>query len=290
MEWPRFLENVLNFTPQIAAFLLVVAAFAVFRRRWLIAATGLLVVLLVGAYVFRSDALLARAGDCSNAGPTLRIATFNLQGGRGDLDAFAHFAEEHDVQVVVLQELTFEAAFRARALDARYPYSVVSNPAWVAILSTDPLAEVGSYNVFGQTEQRRIWQATLTEPFAARLIFFHAQNSRSELLNTMRLDQYEVVEQVLAADDAPAIVAGDMNATVLDRAFAAMLRATGLRSAIEGTRDSPSWPSGLGWFGIRIDHVLERGYQVCDVTIGPDLGSDHRPVAVELAPLATAEG
>ena len=95
------------------------------------------------------------------------------------------------------------------------------------------------------------------------------------------------MKDLLGDTSRPAILLGDMNATILDPPFASMLRATGLRSSIDGHRDSPSWPSGTGPFGIRIDHVLERGFEVCSVTRGPSLGSDHRPVVVRLAAAQT---
>jgi len=282
MEWRWLVDNALNFAPYVTVLAFAAAAYAVFGRQWPLAILSLLIVVGAGGYMVRSDALLARAHDCG-AVPRLRIATFNVQAGAADLQAFAQFTEERGIHVVVLQEMTFDASLDAGALYDRYPHRAASSPRWIEILSTVPLADVGSYHVFGQSEERRVWQARLSEPFEAELYFLHAQNSRSALLHSVRIGQFQVLDGLLASGDLSAIVAGDMNATVLDPSFAGLLHNTGLRSAIAGRRDSPSWPSSAGPLGLRIDHVLQRGFEVCDVTVGPGFGSDHRPVVVELA-------
>ena len=132
--------------------------------------------------------------------------------------------------------------------------------------------------------------------------------SRSAFLHNIRSDQYAVLEEVLDQSPGPAIVVGDMNATVLDPSFGALLRSTGLRTGVDGRRDvnatvfSPLfarfvWSTGLRVasgdqvpthfprerLGLRIDHVLQRGFEVCDASRGSSFGSDHRPVIVELA-------
>jgi vancomycin resistance protein VanJ len=38
-----------------------------------------------------------------------------------------------------------------------------------------------------------------------------------------------------------------------------------------------------GWIRVRIDHVLaSRGWHVRRAVVGPELGSDHRPLIVDL--------
>lgn len=282
MEIRWIVDNALNFAPHAAVLALAVAAYAIFGRHWSLAIASLLIVVVGGAYIARSDALLARAHECGN-GPRLTVATFNIQAGAADLDAFVEFAEARDVDVIVFQEMNSIAAFRANSLHEAYPYSAASRPRWVEIVSKVPLESVGSFHVPAQSEARRVWRVTLTEPIATDLYFLHGMTPRSALHHGMRADQFSVLEEVVGDASTPAIVLGDMNATVLDPSFSAMLRATGLRTAVDGRRDSSSWPTGIGLLGIRIDHVLQRGFEVCSVERGPSFGSDHRPVVAELA-------
>ncbi len=282
MEIRWVVDNALNFAPHAAVFALAVAAYAIFGRHWSLAIGSLLVVVVAGAYIARSDTLLAQAQECGPA-PRLSVATFNVQAGGADLEAFARFVEERDVDIVVLQEMTPRASFGARALYDSYPFGAASQPRWIEILSRVPLESVESFHVPAQAEDRRIWRVALTEPFATDLYFLHGMTPRDALHHGIRGDQFAVLEGLLEGTSTPAIVAGDMNATVLDPAFSGLLRATDLQTAVDGRRDSASWPSGLGFLGVRIDHVLQRGFEVCAVDRGPSFGSDHRPVIVELA-------
>lgn len=282
MDIRWIVDNALNFTPHLAVLALALAAYAIFGRHWTITIAALVFVVLSVGYIARSDALLARAHDCGPV-PQLRIATFNVQAGAADLEEFAQYAEREDIEIVILEEMTRSASFRADALYERYPYRAASSPRWVEILSTIPLDSVGSYRVFGESQARHVWRATITDPFAAEIYFFHGQTSRSADLHEVRSKQYDLVTALLGETSTPAIVVGDMNATVLDPTFASMLRATDLRTSVDGHHESPSWPSGSGPLGIRIDHVLERGFEVCSVDVGPSLGSDHRAVVVGLA-------
>jgi endonuclease/exonuclease/phosphatase (EEP) superfamily protein YafD len=282
MEIRWIVDNALNFAPHGAVLALAVAAYAIFGRHWSMAIASLLIVVVAGAYIARSDALLAHAHECSSE-PRLTVATFNVQAGAADLEAFAEFVEARDVDVIVLQEMTAIAAFRASSLQEAYPYSAASRPRWVEIVSKVPLESVGSFHVPAQSEARRIWRVTLSEPVATDLYFLHGMTPRSALHHGMRSDQFSVLEDVVGDASTPAIVLGDMNATVLDPSFSRMLRATGLQTAVDGRRDSSSWPSSIGLLGVRIDHVLQRGFEVCSVERGPSFGSDHRPVVVELA-------
>ena len=281
MEVQWIVDNVLNFTPHIAVLALVIAAYAIFDRHWPVAIASLLIVAVGTGFIARSDALLVRAQECG-VGTRVTIATFNVQNGRADLDAFARFIEAEDVDIVVLEEMSSLAIAGAGSLYEQFSYRASSRPRWVEILSKEPLEEVGSFHVPGQSKMRRIWRVTLTDPVATDLYFLHGMTPRSAIHREMRSNQFALVAELLGETSTPAIVVGDMNATILDPSFAAMLRATDLRSAVAGRADAPSWPVILGPFGVHIDHVLERGFEVCSVTYGSSFGSDHRPMVVEL--------
>lgn len=95
-------------------------------------------------------------------------------------------------------------------------------------------------------------------------------------------------DQVLAQEAAqharharPALMAGDFNASPWSGAFSGPARADFLRAsaALPGT-----WPAALSWAGIPIDHVLASPHwSLLATRVGPDIGSDHRPVISRLA-------
>ena len=83
--------------------------------------------------------------------------------------------------------------------------------------------------------------------------------------------------------DPRVVVAGDFNATPWSRAYATMYAASGLCDSRAGFGVQATRPAD-GWLlRIPIDHVLtscELG--VRDRRVGPDVGSDHLPVLVDL--------
>jgi len=76
------------------------------------------------------------------------------------------------------------------------------------------------------------------------------------------------------------VMAGDLNTTPWARGLFAVDAHMRRANSAE-----PSWPNAWGWLSVLpLDHVLASpGWQVVGSRIGPDLGSDHRPVVVRLA-------
>jgi len=81
----------------------------------------------------------------------------------------------------------------------------------------------------------------------------------------------------------PVVLAGDLNATPWSRLFRKLVGTTGLCDTRRGFGYQGSFPASSAIVRVPIDHVLVS----CDVgvrdrAIGPDVGSDHLPVIVDL--------
>jgi endonuclease/exonuclease/phosphatase (EEP) superfamily protein YafD len=100
----------------------------------------------------------------------------------------------------------------------------------------------------------------------------------------LRNQQLQLLARHLAARDEPALLLGDLNITAWARAFSDFLAVSGLRETRSGFGLHPTWPSPMpGWLRIPIDHVLASEELVTRRSyVGPDVGSDHRPVVVDL--------
>jgi endonuclease/exonuclease/phosphatase (EEP) superfamily protein YafD len=92
------------------------------------------------------------------------------------------------------------------------------------------------------------------------------------------------VVALLADEPGPVILAGDLNCTPWSPHFRRMLAKTGLRDSRNGFGMGASWPTLFpAPCRIPIDHVLHSaGLTVKARRLGPDGGSDHRPVICEL--------
>ncbi len=79
------------------------------------------------------------------------------------------------------------------------------------------------------------------------------------------------------------MLVGDLNLTPYAPAFPRLLRESGLRDAFVGRWWRPTWQAGFGPLALPIDHALVPATScVLQADIGPDVGSDHRPVQVTL--------
>src|SRR5262249_6462450 len=82
------------------------------------------------------------------------------------------------------------------------------------------------------------------------------------------------------------IIIGDLNSTDGSAHFRDLLRVSGLRDSRLGFGRQPSWPT-MGFYRIAIDHALvSDDLAVVDRRPGPNVGSDHFPLILDLAPAA----
>lgn len=102
----------------------------------------------------------------------------------------------------------------------------------------------------------------------------------------------EVLEEVAdwaAAETSPVVVIGDLNATPWAHSFQTLASRADLVNSAEGYGIQPTWPSDLP-FGLNlpIDHMLHSPMLTTTAReIGPDLGSDHRPLTVTVGVAAS---
>jgi endonuclease/exonuclease/phosphatase (EEP) superfamily protein YafD len=78
------------------------------------------------------------------------------------------------------------------------------------------------------------------------------------------------------------LLAGDLNCTPWSPYFRKLLRDGRLKNSGQWQKCPPTWYSGISWLGLPIDHCLvSDGITVTRREVGPDVGSDHRPLVVE---------
>jgi endonuclease/exonuclease/phosphatase family metal-dependent hydrolase len=89
---------------------------------------------------------------------------------------------------------------------------------------------------------------------------------------------------VLARESTlPVVMLGDLNLTPYAPPFDRLLRDGRLHDAMRGRGWQPTWRAGFWPLALRIDHVLvSPGLCVEEATVGPAVGSDHRPVLARL--------
>ncbi|MBH23614.1 MAG: hypothetical protein CMH57_03925 [Myxococcales bacterium] len=94
--------------------------------------------------------------------------------------------------------------------------------------------------------------------------------------------QLDALPEVVRGAGERVVLMGDLNATPWSHPFQALLSGSGLRDSRVGVGIHTTWPAAAPIAGLPLDHVLVKGLEVVARRIGPDVGSDHLPVLVEL--------
>jgi endonuclease/exonuclease/phosphatase (EEP) superfamily protein YafD len=218
-------------------------------------------------------------------GPRLRVASINLWVGNEDPRRVLDWLASHPADVVLLQEVT--PAWRD-ALDATrddYPNRLMvprPDPYGIGILSRLPLAHVRTVDFAGDGLPSLL-ATTRVESTEVDVIGLHTHWPVLPGLQRARDRALREVAQQARRSRVPTILAGDLNLTPYAPGFDRLLDGSGLRDAFAGKAWRPTWQAGLWPLAIPIDHVLIPGDAcVIEASIGPDVGSDHRPVQVTL--------
>jgi len=238
----------------------------------------------------------------------LRVMTYNIQSGGGDLSRIARAIRASDPDVVALQEVDVHWAARSGFADQTAELSaqlgmqarfarIYSLPApnssdprefGVALLSRLPIVAWRNDTLTRLSTQDSnpvpapmpgLLEATID----ARGIVVRVFNTHLDYRADPAVRRRQVADMLahIGTSSEPTIVVGDMNATP---------DATELQPLLHRLRDT--WPPGAGpGFtypasapGKRIDYVLaSSGFRVLAASVPPADGSDHRPVVVDLA-------
>jgi endonuclease/exonuclease/phosphatase (EEP) superfamily protein YafD len=87
-----------------------------------------------------------------------------------------------------------------------------------------------------------------------------------------------------AVQNSSVLVLGDLNTTPWSPHFRSLLGRGGLRDARRSRGVNPTWPVFFPPMRIPIDHCLVSGdISVRDLRTGPDVGSDHFPLIIDLS-------
>jgi endonuclease/exonuclease/phosphatase (EEP) superfamily protein YafD len=282
---------------------LLVPAALVVRRR-------LLVPLLLAALVVAGPVMGARTGwrrylQGAPAGPRLRVVSFNAGLGTAMAPDLWLFVEEWKADVVALQECGEALALATRSLAGWYHHD---DERGLCLLSRYPIREVKSMDRGALQRVREtgagiggagfVTRYVLDTPRGPlRLVNLHLETPRKGLealigggdLQRLR-DNTELrdIESGLASRWArqgatpSLVVAGDFNTPAESRIFrrhwgdfADAFSHVGV--GLGATRYN-------GWIRVRIDHVLTGpAWRPVAATVGRDVGSDHRPLIVDLA-------
>lgn len=217
-------------------------------------------------------------------GHRFRLLLSNINFSNRHPERLTELVKAEDPDLVLVTELAEPAAEAMEPLANAYPFQILKTDDGarsVGIYSRRPLTDARLERIGGVG-----WvSAIATANVDGRMITIvachpRAPGGREELV--MRNEQLAAMGQWATQQTGPLVIAGDLNTTSWSPGWRTLVQPAGLVDTRQGYGPQCTWPSFSKVFYIPLDHVLVRGVGVVSREVAPDVGSDHRPVVVEL--------
>jgi len=244
---------------------------------------------LAWALAVTVPAAVPRAAGAGDA--TVRVAVANAEVGNGPSPEAIEWLVSTEADLVAIVECS--EAWRAEVERAGWPHAIAGTdevtPGGIGLFSRFPLAEA-TVLVPPEGAFRRADAIVETPEGPVRVLAVHPVPPIRSGWAAMRNDELAALAATVRDSAVPVLVVGDLNETPFGRAYRELVATGGLVSARRVSGLAPTWPTRAfgfrvpAWAGIPIDHALATGeFTPTACLVGPDLGSDHRPLVAEFA-------
>ena len=226
-----------------------------------------------------------RSEATAPVGRTLRVMLINVNSANTNYAAVKETIGRYAPDLFLIEEANSAWLEGLQDMSASYPWMKAqprSDNFGIALFSKHPLdhaeiVEIGEAGVPSVMARVDVDGTVLT------VLGTHPLPPGGSDYSRLRNDQLAALPGFLEAVETPVVLLGDLNATPWCWHFRRLLRRTGLRNSSRGWGVQPTWPVFSVLFRIPIDHLLHSpDLRVVQRAIGPDVGSDHYPVVVDL--------
>jgi endonuclease/exonuclease/phosphatase (EEP) superfamily protein YafD len=283
---PWWLDLMAHFRLQYAVLLLPAWGIMLVARRWWSAgAFGLAWAVNVGLLL---PLWVAPPPPEGVAGPSLRLVTFNVLRSNPQTTEVAEWLANQEADVILVEEVDRRWVDRLDAVlrdHRRLPTPTLRPDNFgIAVYLRHGLATQAVQTTADPADRPRITATLDLAGRAVRVVGIHTLPPVSRRASELRARQLAEAGRLADSDDEPIVLAGDFNATPWSAPLRRLRADTGLRDSARGFGHRGTWPDGLWWTGmIPIDHVLiSPHWRVDGRRVGPALGSDHRPIVIDL--------
>ena len=224
-----------------------------------------------------------------NEGPTVKLLQWNMLAGNHQFDQGMSFLIEQDPDIIALQELTHPWLPHLGALESKYPFRKMiptSDPMGIALLSKFPMENTRVLYMEENNELPFIESKIMIENQPIKILNIHAKPAIGNDFALSRLQQFKGIKSWHKSQEIPAVITGDFNATPWSQAMKTITSDSNMVHASQGLGFQWTWPANLWlpFLNIPIDHTLynKQRFKVVHRQMGPNLGSDHKPIVTTL--------
>jgi endonuclease/exonuclease/phosphatase (EEP) superfamily protein YafD len=281
-RWGWVFELFTHFRAHYLLVLFAALIYTAFFQRWRL--TGLLAAFAAINLAVIVPDFCPRSAQAD--GPAVRLMLANVHVHNREHDRLLHLVRQESPDVLIVLEVDRQWQNALDALRSEYPHRISrprSDSFGIALLSRLPpsrleLREIGPAEVPSIVAELDCGDGGLLN-----LVATHPLPPIGPEYSHLRNDQLEAVGSLLVQLPQPKVLVGDLNTTPWSPYFQDLLGATGMCDSRRGFGLQPTWPGQIAMLGIPIDHVLvSPDVSVSSRAVGPDIGSDHRPVVVDL--------
>jgi endonuclease/exonuclease/phosphatase (EEP) superfamily protein YafD len=228
-------------------------------------------------------------------GPVVRLLFANLHNWKTDLDAMRRLIEAEKPDIVVFTELDPVHDAVLRDVRGLLPFQSApprGNAFGVMLLATKPPESLEFDLTMGKYAPLMVAQLCPAESGCLTLLGLHAwrPGPPSTGARDRQLAHAAAVAREHVDKGERVVLVGDLNLTPFSPVFDRLITQSGLWDTnilpAERPRTSPSistWRLANTGIGLPIDHALvSSGIGIVSRRVGPDIGSDHHPVILDL--------
>ena len=277
-----FFDVLANFRFQLAiGMILIGALYLVFFGR----ATAIVFLIMGAVNVFLVAPLYLDDPAPAASPETIRIVSFNVGAGRADQAEILDWMSDTPPDLVFLLESTEEwiAAMPTNGTGYSVGNQIPDDRAYgISVLGR------GATGVeqlrLGVTRDPVVRVAATIGEEAVVVYAVHPRPPDSPATADARDSLFAELATLVTAETTPVIVIGDFNATSWSHAFRKFEGDTGLVNSQRGFGLSATWPTSMPITLIPLDHMMHSdSLTTVSRHVGPDLGSDHMPLTVEVS-------
>ncbi len=275
-----------HFRVQYLVIQLLSGIFCVFLKRWKLFALALLCAVINFSIILP---LYLPGADLENTTVqktrNIKLLLMNVNSQNKDYKKTIEYIESIQPDILALEEINTAWIEALSGVLSKYPYYQHiprSDNFGIGLYSKLPPEKINVKHYSSVTVPSIVANFNMAGiPFT--LLLTHPVPPSSNRYYQWRNEQLKNIVKERGEFEENLIVLGDLNSTSWSYYFQDFLQGLNLRDSRKGFGLQNTWPSHLFILSIAIDHCLiSNRFSVLERKIGPDIGSDHYPLYVEL--------
>lgn len=265
----------------VVAFLMI-SAVGIFMKAWSESAVSFIIVLILG----RSLVPFYMDPEPVLSDHSLKVVSLNLLSTNSEYQNTIEFIRNGDFDIIILQEINQTWVNELKVLTEDFPHQMLiprPDNFGIGVMARDSLLNAERIDVSDTgipslfiTVEHKLEQIHLiaTHPLPpVSTDYFRSRNKQFSEINTFVNDLKD-----------PVMVIGDLNSSVFSPNFSVLLENGRLRDSRPGFGLLSTWHAQWPLISVTLDHALvTEDIAVKDRRVGPDIGSDHLPVIIEIS-------